>query len=151
MARPARSRSDASNRWSSRLSTRSAAKHGESSRHAEPTGASEKRIVRRSSGSARHSRTDWERIGRLTDEEIERAVAADPDAAPILDDEWLAQAELRLPPEKELISIRIDKDVLSFFRSLGPRYQTRMNAVLRAFIERAKLAEKRSSGRPKRS
>jgi BrnA antitoxin of type II toxin-antitoxin system len=40
-----------------------------------------------------------------------------------------------MPPAKEVISIRIDKDVLSFFRSTGPGYQTRMNAVLRAFVE----------------
>lgn len=73
----------------------------------------------------------------MTDEEIERAVADDPDAAPLLDAAWFASAKAVMPPEKEMISIRLDKDVVSYFRSLGPGYQTRINALLRALMERA--------------
>jgi uncharacterized protein (DUF4415 family) len=40
---------------------------------------------------------------------------------------------------KEPISLRVDADVLTWFRLLGPRYQSRMNAVLRAYLE-AKVA-----------
>jgi uncharacterized protein (DUF4415 family) len=36
------------------------------------------------------------------------------------------------------ISIRVDEDVLKFFRRIGTGYQTRMNTVLRAFMKRAK-------------
>jgi uncharacterized protein (DUF4415 family) len=74
----------------------------------------------------------------LTDREIERAVAADPDAAPILDAAWFAKARRVVPRDKELISIRLDKDVLEYFRAMGPRYQTRINAVLRAYMEHEK-------------
>lgn len=38
------------------------------------------------------------------------------------------------PQAKQAISLRIDQDVLSWFRNGGPGYQTRMNAVLRAFV-----------------
>lgn len=42
-----------------------------------------------------------------------------------------------LPPAKVPISLRVDADVLEFFRESGPRYQARMNAVLRSYMERA--------------
>jgi uncharacterized protein (DUF4415 family) len=79
-------------------------------------------------------RTDWERVTALTDEEIEAAVASDPDAAPILDESWLATAR-RVRAAKEQISIKLDADVLAFFRKGGARYQTRINDVLRAFVD----------------
>jgi uncharacterized protein (DUF4415 family) len=74
-------------------------------------------------------------VNALTDADIERAVAEDPDAAPILDAAWFERARRVDAPEKELISIRIDKEVLEHFRGKGPKYQTRINAVLRAFME----------------
>ncbi|WP_246135335.1 BrnA antitoxin family protein [Pararhodospirillum oryzae] len=70
----------------------------------------------------------------MTDEEIDRAMASDPDAAPVLDDNWFANAE-RVPSGKTRISIRLDPDILSFFKQGGPHYQTRINAVLRAYME----------------
>jgi uncharacterized protein (DUF4415 family) len=80
--------------------------------------------------------TDWERLERMTDEEIEAAVRDDPDAGPFeLDEDFWKNARVVLPPSKELISIRVDKDVLDWFRSLGRGYQTRMNMVLRSFME----------------
>jgi uncharacterized protein (DUF4415 family) len=96
---------------------------------------SEERIVKRSLTSTIPNKTDWRRVDALTDEEIERAIDDDPDAAPRLDASWFARARIVMPPAKELISIRVDKDVLDFFRAIGPGYQTRINAVLRAFVE----------------
>jgi len=49
-------------------------------------------------------------------------------------EEFFANAVLRLPEPKALITIRIDKDVLRWFKSQGPGYQTRMNALLRAYM-----------------
>jgi len=40
--------------------------------------------------------------------------------------------------QKIPISIRVDPEVIDFFRKTGPGYQTRINAVLRAFMERAR-------------
>jgi uncharacterized protein (DUF4415 family) len=90
----------------------------------------------------RRSRTDWPplptlprergRVGRGTDE-IAAAVASDPGAAP-LDIDW-SQAVLVVPPRKKAISIRLDPDVLDYFKNEGPGYQRRINAVLRSYVE----------------
>jgi len=42
---------------------------------------------------------------------------------------------IRMPQRKKLVSIRIDPDVLGWFRREGRRYQTRINAVLRSYVE----------------
>lgn len=54
---------------------------------------------------------------------------------PELDDTFFARAEVKEPPEKKLVSLRIDKDVLEFFRSQGRGYQTRINALLRQYMK----------------
>jgi uncharacterized protein (DUF4415 family) len=91
----------------------------------------------KSHAAADRPRTDWARVDALTDEEIEAAVRDDPDAAPIVDAEWFAGATLVMPEPKEQISIRLDADVLAHFRKY-PRYQTRINAILRAAMEHEK-------------
>jgi uncharacterized protein (DUF4415 family) len=48
--------------------------------------------------------------------------------------DW-SKVELTSPPAKRPITLRIDPDVLDWFKSLGKGYQTRMNAVLRAYKE----------------
>jgi uncharacterized protein (DUF4415 family) len=84
-------------------------------------------------------RTDWARVDALTDEEIEAAVRDNPDAPPIVDEEWFRTATLVMPMPKEQISIRLDRDILEHFRRY-PRYQTRINAILRAAMEHEKKA-----------
>ena len=54
---------------------------------------------------------------------------------PELDDDFWANAKVVMPKKKEQISIKVDRDVLEYFRKDGPGYQTRMNAVLRSFVE----------------
>ena len=85
-------------------------------------------------------KTDWARVDALTDEEIDAAIRDDPDAAPELDEEWFRTAALVMPKPKEQISIRLDRDVLEHFRRY-PRYQTRINAILRAAMEHEKKAK----------
>jgi len=46
------------------------------------------------------------------------------------------EAEIVVPTAKRAVSIRLDEDVLEWFRRSGPRYQTRMNAVLRMYVRR---------------
>ncbi len=89
-----------------------------------------------SKGSHRN-RTDIERVRGIPDAEIEADAARDPDVAPLLDDRWFAEARIVRPTRKVAISMRIDPDVFEFFRKTGRGYQTRMNRVLRAFMERA--------------
>lgn len=91
----------------------------------------EKKLVRATSGKlARMEDTsDWERVERLTDADIEQAIADDPGAAPVLDDALWRNAEILDPcHEKSTITMRVDDDVLDFFKRGGSGYQSRMNA-----------------------
>jgi uncharacterized protein (DUF4415 family) len=78
---------------------------------------------------------DWSEFDKLDDKQIEQAVALDPDAVPIAGDEFWKNARVILPVPKQAISIRLDEDVLSFFKDSGPGYQSRMNAVLRSYMD----------------
>lgn len=80
------------------------------------------------------SQTDLARIRAKTEEELERDIASDPDWADIPRD-WAENAELIMPGQKQLLSLRLDQDVVQWFRDQGPGYQTRINAVLRAFVQ----------------
>lgn len=86
------------------------------------------------------SRTDWVTVKAVTDEELEASIAADPDDVhePV---DW-SRAVKGVPPRKRDIHIRIDEDVLDWFRRAGRGYQTRINNVLRAFMESRKRASR---------
>ena len=95
----------------------------------------EKNIVRYSLNNLpKDSQTDWERVKNMTEAEIEAAAASDVDAQPT-DSAFWANAEVVMPQRKRAISLRVDSDVLEWFKSHGRGYQTRMNAVLRAYME----------------
>ena len=95
----------------------------------------EKNITRISRDDPRKGKTDWEKLRNLTDEEIEASIANDPDWS----DDWnWSEAVLAIPPKKTAISIRLDADVLDFFKQDGAGYQRRMNAVLRSYMDQKK-------------
>lgn len=77
-------------------------------------------------------RADLARLRRMTDAEIERT--SPPELKNLPKDFW-DSAELVPAVAKEAISLRVDVDVLKWFRSQGSRYQSRMNAVLRAYMQ----------------
>jgi uncharacterized protein (DUF4415 family) len=79
-------------------------------------------------------KTNWKKFRALTDADIERAVAEDPDTF-IPDDAWFKDAKWVMPEKKESITLRLDPTILQWFRKHGPGYQSRMNAVLLAFVE----------------
>jgi uncharacterized protein (DUF4415 family) len=85
-------------------------------------------------------RTDWGQVDRTTDEQLEQLVAEDEEERELAPD-W-ANAFLVLPEPKAQITLRVDRDVLRFFKSQGQGYQTRMNAVLRSYV----LAHRGKSG-----
>ena len=66
----------------------------------------------------------------------------DPDAVP-LDFDW-SDAVLVIPPKKKAISIRVDEDVLDYFKSEGDGYQRRINAVLRSYMQQKAKPKKRA-------
>ena len=75
------------------------------------------------------SRTDWARVGAMTREEIEADRDEDEEGMVI---DW-SSAIVGMPEPKATVNMRIDRDVLEFFRKGGRGYQTRINAVLRAY------------------
>jgi uncharacterized protein (DUF4415 family) len=101
-----------------------------------------KNITIVSRGSPRKGLTDWARVDALTDEDIARAVANDPEAVPINID-W-SDAVLVMPAKKKAISIRVDEDVLDFFKKDGDGYQRRINAVLRSYMQQKGKPKKRA-------
>jgi uncharacterized protein (DUF4415 family) len=49
-------------------------------------------------------------------------------------DGFWADAVVVNPAPKQPISLRVDRDVLAWFKDQGPRYQSRINAVLRSYV-----------------
>jgi len=76
-------------------------------------------------------RADLAKLRRLSDREIRRT--APPELADLPDDFW-AGAVVVNPTPKQPISLRVDRDVLAWFKNQGPRYQSRINAVLRSYV-----------------
>ncbi|MEP7345678.1 MAG: BrnA antitoxin family protein [Gemmatimonadaceae bacterium] len=70
----------------------------------------------------------------MTDVQAQRGAARDVEN-PLTDAAWLAAGHVVEPVKKQAMSLRLDPEVVDWFRSTGPRYQSRMNAVLRAFVE----------------
>jgi uncharacterized protein (DUF4415 family) len=81
-------------------------------------------------------RTDWVKVRAMTGPRLEASIRADADDVHTEPD-W-TQAIAGLPAPKDHINIRIDHDVLAWFRSTGRGYQTLMNNVLRAFVQSRK-------------
>ena len=81
--------------------------------------------------SKRRSRTDWARIDAMKEEVIDYS------DIPKLGPEFFKEA-IWWPGTKQQITIRLDPDVLAFFRKRGRRYQTTINAVLRKYVEMQK-------------
>ena len=88
-------------------------------------------------------RADLRRLGVVREREIMKT--SPEELADIPDDFW-DEAKLVVPAAKRAISLRVDEDILEWFRGQGPRYQTRMNAVLRTYMTRTA-----SRARPSRS
>ena len=93
-----------------------------------------KLYIKQGDGSLRPAKgqTDWARVDALTDEEIEAAAASDPDNPILTDEEWAKVVKI---PMKHYIHLGVDADVLNWFKREGRGYQTRINAVLRRYVE----------------
>ena len=84
--------------------------------------------------SSKTSKTDWSRVRAMTDRNISVSVEH-PEASVKHIVRGIARRGLKPIPPKASISLRVDADVLSWLKSQGPGYQTRINAILRAFKE----------------
>ena len=77
-------------------------------------------------------KTDWRRLRSMTDEQVHAAIIDDPDAKPT-DDAFWKDARVVIPRPKATVTMRLDADLLEWFRS-ERGYQTRINAILRAYV-----------------
>lgn len=73
----------------------------------------------------------------MSDAEAERRAAADPDAGVIPPGFW-DNAKVLLPENKQQITLRLDPEVIRFFKRTGKGYQSRMSAVLRSYVQAKK-------------
>ena len=85
------------------------------------------------------SRTDWARVDAMTEEELEAAIAADPDAGDLGPIDW-SRVRVGIPRPKRAVHIRLDADVVDWFKAQGKGYQTRINAVIRSYVESRRRA-----------
>ncbi len=81
--------------------------------------------------SNKHSdtNTNWEQLSTMPDNEIDLS------DNPELDSSFFDNATLRMPLTKKAVSLRIDSDIINWYKKQGPGYQTRMNAVLRMYMQ----------------
>jgi uncharacterized protein (DUF4415 family) len=91
-------------------------------------------VSKRSSSAV--SKTDWARVRPMKDRDIRKS-----DEHPEVSVKHIVRGVVRRGlkpiPAKAAISLRLDADVLEWFKAQGPGYQTRINAVLRAYKEEA--------------
>ena len=81
-------------------------------------------------------------LRQVSDAEIRRSAPAE---LPELPADFWDEAVPVVPESKVPISLRVDSDVLAWFREEGPRYQSRMNAVLRSYMQRAQKHTRKKS------
>ncbi len=82
----------------------------------------------------KQSQTDNKRLERMSDEEALRNAENDPDSPPT-DETFWADAEVVTPKKKIPVHIRLNPDVVEFFKKQGPGYQSRINQVLESYVE----------------
>jgi uncharacterized protein (DUF4415 family) len=94
--------------------------------------------------SSRKSASDVKRLAALKDSDI-----VIDDEAPAWTPEMFARAVVKrglaAPATKTLLSLRVDSDVVEWFRAQGRGYQSRMNALLRAYMQAHRRGSKRAS------
>ncbi len=73
--------------------------------------------------------SDLQRVDALRDEDIDYS------DIPELDNDFFRQARVVVPPGKQQLTIRLDTDVLAWLKAQGKGYQSRINAILRAYYE----------------
>jgi len=82
---------------------------------------------------SKESLTDWKRLDATQDEDIDLSDV--PEITPEMFARAVVRRGLKPPSSKQQITIRLDEDVLQWFRAQGEGYQTRINSLLRAYME----------------
>jgi uncharacterized protein (DUF4415 family) len=92
--------------------------------------------------------TNWARVDAMTEEELEASIDEDEEGVPLWD--IPLPVSINLAGKKQL-TIRLDEDILDWFKAQGSGYQTRINAVLRTYVEAQKAGEEPKPRRRKAS
>jgi uncharacterized protein (DUF4415 family) len=87
------------------------------------------------------SQTDWERLNTMSEAEVERLAAEDMADLGIAPD-WMEHTRVVFPRAKERVTVRLDTDIVAWLKAQGRGYQTRINAILRAYVTSQKAREK---------
>lgn len=77
----------------------------------------------------KHSETDWARVDAMTDDEIDTS-----DSPPLTED-FFKRAKMRVPKHVVTMTLKVDADVLDWFKAQGEDYEQRINAALRIYAE----------------
>ena len=84
--------------------------------------------------TSRKSQTNLKKLRLMTDRDV-KTDAENPEWTPAMFARAVLRKGLKPVSKKALLSLRIDSEVVEWFRGQGPGYQSRMNALLRAYME----------------
>lgn len=79
------------------------------------------------------SQTDWKRVDAMTDKDID--LSETPEVPAELFARAIVRSGLKTIPRKTQLTLRVDSDVLEWYKKQGAGYQTKINALLRAYME----------------
>jgi len=106
------------------------------------------RTVRQTLADRKKGRTDWKRLRNMGEEEVERGALGDVDNPPWTADELNnARLVLRAHEAKVPLSIRLDREVIDYFKDQGPGYQSRIGAVLLSYVRSQEAAYTKETSR----
>ena len=89
------------------------------------------------------SKTNYNKLNKLSDKDIDYS------DIPETDEEFWNDAQIIFPTKKTHLSIRLDDDIISWFKQFGRGYQTKINAVLRSYIANTQKSQSKSQSRAK--
>lgn len=83
--------------------------------------------------TSKKSETDWKRIDAMKDEDID--LSDIPEATPEMFARAVLRRNFKVIPRKKQLTLRVDSDVVDWYKKQGPGYQTRINSLLRAYMK----------------
>lgn len=97
--------------------------------------------------SSAKSDTDWARVDSMKDKDIE--LSESPELTPEMFARGIVRYGLKPVTKKELLTLRVDGDVLAWFRAQGRGYQTQINSLLRAYMDANRAGAKKKESTPR--
>ena len=82
---------------------------------------------------SKQSETDWKRVEAMTNEQID--LTETPEVSAEMFARAIVRRGLKTIPRKTQLTLRVDSDVLEWYKKQGAGYQTKINALLRAYME----------------